>query len=911
MSFKFKNKENNLSKDISSLYEENENDNKKNKLVISIANNQFKPNKAIGDIEEVDKLEFDNSSKQKSVENSTIINNNSFNNGINMENQKKEEEIYNNNINNNDNETKFYELNTNKIVDIIKNDYDEIYIKQNEDISKFVDKLAKENSSLKLEIKKLKSENIKLKTKIEFYQKSFLVTRSLNNKEKNDINKKLEINLENYEKEKDNIKNEYENILINISSSIIKSDLKALYEKLLNYKNDLFNYQKIITILQDENDKLKEENDIIKFNISEEKNKIIEKILEIQDKTNSNIELNKNLLFNKEDNDKIIKNNYLNEDFSKNEKFSSYIEKIKNLTYEKNKLLSCNYDFFIKLNDLSNTIEEKNNIINEHIQKINDLELQILNYSHENKNINLKYNESLNLIKELQDNNDKNQEIINKKENILSLEERLKENKFNNIKNQYEIKISKLNESLTNFTKMNEQLNLELQKLKDNYEIAKNSSYLYKEDYEKISKEKNILAKELNKIKTDLKLKEEQMKINKKENEKKIQKIIEDIENKYKDKIEYSLIQSSINNIYNNVISKNNKNNFDNNKNSNISNFISNNINDLAKLNEINKHINFLYYNQQLSFLIKEENEKLKSHIKEIINITLENTSLTYIQKFCEDFNSISIDQLLLKIIDYIKVIKVCFLLQKIKTSVKFGEKYINWLNEKEYFKDNNSSIKDLKDEINNINNDIDIIKNTIKNNTLNMEKKFKNFLSKEEVRTKLNDIQKNYENIISGLFEYFLKYKVINENNQEFLILRIPINSYNLMIENNMNNLSLIGQSLESWNLYISNELDYNNNNYFQEIINLTNIQNLLEYNNINDIIQNNEIIQKNDVIQGGDTNNNNINDFPEINKNSENEINSDNNDNNSENETNKNNEQSSNPQESKSQYSFDNKNT
>ena len=58
---------------------------------------------------------------------------------------------------------------------------------------------------------------------------------------------------------------------------------------------------------------------------------------------------------------------------------------------------------------------------------------------------------------------------------------------------------------------------------------------------------------------------------------------------------------------------------------------------------------------------------------------------------------------MLLKIINYIKVYKICFLLQKIKTAVNYSEKYINWLNEKDLYKSNNSSFEELKSEINNI----------------------------------------------------------------------------------------------------------------------------------------------------------------------------------------------------------------
>ena len=120
-----------------------------------------------------------------------------------------------------------------------------------------------------------------------------------------------------------------------------------------------------------------------------------------------------------------------------------------------------------------------------------------------------------------------------------------------------------------------------------------------------------------------------------------------------------------------------------------------------------------------------------------------------------------------------------------------------------------------------------------------------------------------------------------------------IPIKDYNLMIENNINNLSSIGQSIESWNLYVINEHNINNNSIFQEIINLTNINNLIEYNHLSDIINNNN-----------ESANNNINDFNFIYNNSDNNVN----DKDKNSDSNENKTQTSHPLESKSQYSFDN---
>ena len=961
MSFKKGNiYKNSLLQEISSLREneiENENEeeyeinhinnyNINNNNLTSRLGNQYKPNRAKGDTDDVEKLAFDTESRGENIDNENIKNENNSANGNNYEEEGQGEDS------SNKKETQYYELNTNKIVDMIKNDYDDIYMKQNEDINKFVENLAKENSTLKLEINQLNSELIKLKIEKDFIRKAFNTfyndkEDAKNNKSFN-INKQVEINLEKNEKEKEIIKKEYESILLNNTSSFILKDIKSLYDKLIRAKDELYNYQKINILLQEENDKIKEENKFIKSNILEERNKIIKKIIEIQASANSEIELNKNLLFFNENNGanskiniSLLNNNKSEEEENTNETFfnsnnnniySFYIEKIKNLTYEKNKLLSCNYDFFTKINDLSQALEEKNNTVNTQSQKIGDLESQILILQHENSTINLKYNECMNMINELQN---KNSELIKKDIDSIKVEEKIKENKNIINKRQYESKIIELSKSLNNANIKYEKLKKEFDQLKEQLDLTKNSTKLFKSDKEKLMNEKNKLVKEINKVKTDLKLQKEEMVYNNRENETKIKLIYDkfdkEFKNKNRDKIDYIQVQSSINDIYNNVVAKNT---FFNNKystynsNINISMFISSNSNDLAKLNEIKKQLNLLYNIQQKYVIMNDEFEKMKNHINEIINITLENATSSFVQKYKEDTINISMEQLILKIIDYIKVIKVCSLLQKIKTIINFSEKYMNWLNDKEYFKTNNASIQEIKNEINDINREIDDIKNIIKSNTLNIEKKFKNFLSKDEVKNELNNIRTKYENIISGIFEYFLKYKnkngINNYKNQEFLILEIPIKSYNLMIENNMNNISSIGESIESWNLYVNDELDNNNDSIFQEIINLTNINNLSdlnEYNNISDLVNNESVVNlinknannsittsNNYAYNENNNENDNENNNEEDNENDNEDNNEDINDNDNETESNKNETQTNPPQENKYQYSFDN---
>ena len=806
--------------------------------------------------------------KNEQIENQNLIND---------QNTKEENNIEQNDINIKNNETHFYELTTNGLVEKIKSDYDDIYMNQQNDINKFVQKLASENSKLKSEISKLNIEILKYKTKNELNSNQVLFKNENEKIEDKIINKEMEITSEKIELEKKNIKEEYNYILNNISTNLITKNVKALYDKLIQSKNDLLNYQKINIMLQEENQKLREENEKIKNSFIEEKNKIINKIIEIQSKTNAEIEMNKKLLIPAYDNF-TVKNKFDKEDNKKeinpeSEKLTNvylyYIEKIKNLTYEKNKLLTSNYDFFIKINELSQTIEEKNKIISEKLKENSSNELIVLDLKQQIKTLNIKYNETSNQLKEAQE---KINELSLEKLGNIVFKEKILNNKINMKENQQENKIIQLNENLEKLTTKFSNLNKNCNELKETNEKLINDNTLKKEKIENMIKEKNQMIKEINNLKTELNIKEEQMKTKINEYENKIiygKKNIYKDNNKKNDNKDMEQIQFLINNIYEKIV-----NNIDNNRiNNNISLFLKNNTNDIAKLNEINKQINLFFVNKEIYSLITEENEKLKNHIKDIINLTLEKTNITYIEKFKENFINISFEQLILKIINYIKVYKICFLLQKIKTSINYGEKYINWLIEKDFLKSSNSSIEELKSEINNIKGEINGIKQMLKTDSLNFENKIKNFLSKDEIKVEINNIQKKYENIITDIFEYFLKYKASNlkyHENKEILILQIPIKTYNLMIENNMKNLQLISQSIDSWNLYVNNDLNENNDKIFQEIINMTNILNNLEYNNISEAMINNNIeneknkenseILNNDIINN-ENNNHSIN--------------------------------------------------
>ena len=153
------------------------------------------------------------------------------------------------------------------------------------------------------------------------------------------------------------------------------------------------------------------------------------------------------------------------------------------------------------------------------------------------------------------------------------------------------------------------------------------------------------------------------------------------------------------------------------------------------------------------------------------------------------------------------------------------------------------------------------------------------------------------------------MKYKTSNlreHENKEILALQVPIKTYNLMVENNMDNLSLISQSIDSWNLYVNNDLNENNDNVFQEIINMTNIHDNLEYNNISDVINNNKLEnyeENNNVIENNESINNDNDNINEENKNSVEEGEKE------ESESKNNNNSESGSKRNESQYSSENK--
>ena len=309
-----------------------------------------------------------------------------------------------------------------------------------------------------------------------------------------------------------------------------------------------------------------------------------------------------------------------------------------------------------------------------------------------------------------------------------------------------------------------------------------------------------------------------------------------------------------------------NENNFKIIKNeSNLLEVKSENTNLILKLNEIYQNYNILIKNINEIFenlninnkekldefsqlkIIKNEIENCYKKIsnnneyyEEIYNIkknlsnycSLTSDKVNYINNSnIPKLTNLSKIQIFEKIIRYISYLKIIHSLQLIKISLKSEEKtilYNNIINNKE----NNKNIKN--NYLNNLNLKIEEIKNKIENDSIFFENRLKNLINDEEVNKLISDLQKNYEKIISNIFENLLKYRT-EENDKNYLSLKIPIQNYNNLIEYSMNNINQINNYIKEWNDSIKNQNGEQVDNAFNTLMNITNLKNL-ESNNIDE---------------------------------------------------------------------------
>ena len=491
----------------------------------------------------------------------------------------------------------------------------------------------------------------------------------------------------------------------------------------------------------------------------------------------------------------------------------------------------------INLNEILFNGKKKNIEIISLQQKVNIL-------SHENKDLNNKVNEL----------------IINKEELIHKINAMNEINeKLTNEKEDYQLQLSKLNDKIydlmqnnQNYQKEINEINLELNQ-KENNIISllstlkvKESSYKdeIKQLQNKINSNNNNSNSQINNTSTNI---NKDTLISSLQNEKKslssssdktiyaypsqietssqiskealISKYEKDIDilNQTKDNInkELSEIKSFINKLYGVVIQ------FDS-ENIEITNS-SETKESIQKLEEINNIMEkvLMYMNNQKELncklnMYENEIQKLKNRVNSLLNLSLNNISKTINNMIVpQNVSKLSQIQIYEKIVKYIHDLNIYHEIQIYKLIIKNEENNKIPLTNNQYY-----NISDLTTRLNKI--EIQIQKN---NDDFN--ERIKQFLLIETAKTQISDIQKKYENIIAGLFEKFLSYNTSNQiNPNTFILLKIPINEYNGIIESAMQSIDYILKSISKWYIDIQSTYEKTVTNIYDTLINMTTIK-------------------------------------------------------------------------------------
>ena len=177
-------------------------------------------------------------------------------------------------------------------------------------------------------------------------------------------------------------------------------------------------------------------------------------------------------------------------------------------------------------------------------------------------------------------------------------------------------------------------------------------------------------------------------------------------------------------------------------------------------------------------------------------------------------------------IIKYIHYLNIIHSLQDIKMSMKYEDDIKNILisniNEDDIDKINNN----INQKLSELNNNIEDIKKNIENDSVYFEQRLKNLINIEDVKKCISEIQKQYENIISNLFESFLQYNASDKDTENIiLLLKIPVNNYNNIIEESMGKIDKIVNYIKNWYDDINKEIGEKVDNAFEAVLNVTNV--------------------------------------------------------------------------------------
>ena len=705
--------------------------------------------------------------------------------------------------------------------------------------------------------------NEELETILNDYQKQILNIKEIKfNKEKSNII--LSIQNDFYKKEKENIKI----ILINEKFKLLNliRDIENKYEKeilnLKNTKNNIFesnsyfiNKNKISEEIKKMNDLTFEKEQLLINNYclnnkNKELSNLIEEInLEKERVNNSNNEIVNNYkIILKEKN---ILENKLNIRIKENQNLFNQINELRKENIEIKNKLNTN-DFKTQINEsnykkeieilketneiikteLNNILNNKDNIINEITNKKNELE-------ENNEKINNEYNliktefdiikaENIKLKSDLYSNNIKIKNIEN-----MSLLLKEKNEKYEKENKDYINNYSKIENELKEYKEKNKNLEEENSKFKNENEINSKNLIELKSANEGLSKQLKLVNESLNPI---------QLKQTSQNQEKQFEEILTKVNHEnssLKNQLEefYSQLEEK-QNLINQIYSK--------------YNLYENKTINFEKKNIQNEGIYLLkiidYDMQNLvsdansgknlkDKLNEKENEinNLKNKISSLIKMKTSFLSNNYTSNI-QNLSSISQIQLYEKVIKYIHYLNIIHELQEIKNSMKYENEIKNILNSNLNKEEIDKLNLNINNKLSDLNNNIDEIKKNIENDSVYFEQRLKNLINIEEIKKCINEIQKQYENIISNLFESFLTYNASDKDTENIiLLLKIPVINYNNIIEDSMGKIENIVNYIKNWFEDINQEIGDKVDNAFEAVLNLTNVNFDDDYKNSN----------------------------------------------------------------------------
>lgn len=756
------------------------------------------------------------------------------------------------------------------------------YIFENSKINQEFEAMIKKYNDIMLESINTKNEEkmenlfFEMLKQMKIYQKKILNLReNILNKEKLEIN--LIFSKTALKEENEFIKSKLIREKINIIQKLkefkaemeikIKLEKKNLFDEKILKENEEFRelfhklgysdkQQSKMEALKLEKEKIMKQNFEMYTKINEltDQNQILNEQIEILQKSNQECEEVK-----KEYNENIENLNIKSVNFENEiETLHNIIKQLNNKILEKENELSAQIatskvkevstqnEINMLSSKLSSTINEFNNMLDQKESAINELT---------DENIELKdLNEHLNdLITE------KEAEINKCKEEIIHIKNDLyeKEIKVNQQDDQIEIlikskeqkeitikeltdNINKLNVILANITDKNKKNEDYITQLKEsNDTLSKNYNQMTMK-YDNVNEQYQRAQNDLNTLKSNTITEKEKYisydsKIIAMENE--------NISLKKKNEIltnENTELKYHINNTYEKYIQ------LDIDKsNNNVSKDILMKKEEIIKIKEIFNNIDSVSY---LALNVKNSSEKvtqyeseiqkLKTRINTLLNLASGNVTRINGSKIpkTNNYTKISQSQLYEKIIKYIRDLNIFHEIQMYKLTIQHEDQITNLISANSINKKDNileSAIQTSKLSINEVLHLVEGIEVKLKANNEYFEKRLKLYVNIEDVKSTISNTQKQYENVIGSLLEKFLSYNVVNDKNSPFLLLKMPINEYNDIIENAMKILEETIKNINEFYKDISDNYDNSVETAFDAIINLTFVKN--DLNNTN----------------------------------------------------------------------------